>query len=223
MHISKLSLEAKICIPVGWIIQFTKVCFNWAVTLFNSSSSFLSKTFSKTLKKSSDCSKADYEEINQVIPNQNFFYKRNSYLNERNSFIFEGSKNKLSFNATWTCKYICPFDYTWYPFDTQNCHLHLDIFGERVQLKAKKINYVGDYILGKYSFWKLDHCGIDKYERRGLFIDFTYNRQLTGNFLTMFLPTGMLLLISQMSTSFSLHFLDVVIEVNTTLFLVLTT
>ena len=39
----------------------------------------------------------------------------------------------------------------------------------------------------------------------------------------MFLPTGMLLLISQMSTAFSLHFLDVVIEVNATLFLVLTT
>ena len=177
----------------------------------------------KTIKETNDCSKADYEEINQVIPNENFYYKKNSFSNERNSFIFEGSSNKLSFNATWTCKFICNFDYTWYPFDTQNCFLHFDIFGERNQLRSNEIEYVGDYILGKYMFWKLDYCEFDKYKRRGIFIDFIYNRQLTGNFLTLFLPTGMLLLISQMSTAFSLHFLDVVIEVNATLFLVLTT
>ena len=84
-------------------------------------------------------------------------------LPKRNSFIFEGSRNILSLNTTWTCKFLCNFDYTCYPFDTQNC---FDIFGERNQLWSNRIEYVGDYILGKYTFWKLNDCEVDKNKRR---------------------------------------------------------
>ena len=41
--------------------------------------------------------------------------------------------------------------------------------------------------------------------------------------MTVFLPTFMLLIISQMSTLFSNNYLDLVIDVNVTVLLVLTT
>ena len=77
--------------------------------------------------------------------------------------------------------------------------------------------------MGKYRFRGLKFCDTDKYGRIGRFIDLSFKRPLTGHFMTLFLPTGMLLLISQMSTAFSGSFLEMVIEVNSTLLLVLTT
>ena len=93
-----------------------------------------------------------------------------------------------------------------------------------VQLKAGNlISYTGKSDIGQYYFRKIKFCEVDKNGRRGLFIDLIFSRPLTGSFMTIFLPTGMLLMISQMSTIFSYSFLDMVIEVNTTLLLVLTT
>ena len=119
---------------------------------------------------------------------------------------------------------MCDFDYSWYPFDTQSCGQHRTISYTTVQLAAgSMISYTGKSDIGQYYFRKIKFCEVDKYGRRGLYIDLIFSRPLTGSFMTIFLPTGMLLMISQMSTIFSSSFLDMVIEVNTTLLLVLTT
>ena len=119
---------------------------------------------------------------------------------------------------------MCVFEYSWYPFDVQNCFLHGELPGEVViKTRFKSAIYSGHHDLGKYQFRGLKFCDVDKYGRLGVFVDLSFKRPLTGHFMTMFLPTGMLLLISQMSTSFSGTFLEMVIEVNTTLLLVLTT
>ena len=88
---------------------------------------------------------------------------------------------------------------------------------------AKNVFYRGNSDLGEYLFGGLQFCDVDKFGRTGMFVDLSFKRPLTGHFMTMFLPTGMLLLLSQMSTTFSGSFLEMVIEVNTTLLLVLTT
>ena len=119
---------------------------------------------------------------------------------------------------------MCKFDYSWYPFDTQSCGQRRTMSYSNVQLRAGGlISYTGKSDIGKYFFRKIQFCDVDKYGRMGLFIDMIFSRPLTGSFMTIFLPTGMLLMISQMSTIFSKSFLDIVIEVNTTLLLVLTT
>ena len=69
----------------------------------------------------------------------------------------------------------------------------------------------------------MHYCQVDKSGTYGFFVDFLISRPLTSNFLTTFIPTGMLLLISQMSTAFSNTYLDMVIGVNVTLLLVSTT
>ena len=90
-------------------------------------------------------------------------------------------------------------------------------------IRPMKIVYTGGSDLGRYHFRHMQFRQVDKNGRSGLFVDFIISRPLTSNSLNMFLPTAMLLLISQMSTTFSKTYLEMVIEVNATLLLVLTT
>ena len=140
-----------------------------------------------------------------------------------NYYLFKGHETKVSQNWSWTCETFCQFEYTWYPFDVQNCNIHIEIFGDNLQLRLIDVTYSGNVDLGKYFFRNLGFCSTDKFGRRGTFVDISFARPLTGNFMTLYMPTLLLLLISQMSTIFSKTFLDVVIEVNVTLLLVLTT
>ena len=139
------------------------------------------------------------------------------------TFFLQGSKNYLSQNWSWTTDYICNFEYKWYPFDTQSCHIHQKILGNNIKLRPVNIVYTGSSDIGKYYFREMHYCQVDREGRSGLFTDFIISRPLTSNCLTIFLPTAMLLLISQMVTIFNKTYLEMVIEVNATLLLVLTT
>ena len=118
---------------------------------------------------------------------------------------------------------MCQFNYVWYPFDVQNCYERLELEDENLRARFISAEYTGDIYLGKYYFRRLEFCTINKYGRNGLYTDLSFKRPLTGHFMNVFFPTGMLITISQMSTIFSETFLEMVIEVNTTLLLVLTT
>ena len=135
----------------------------------------------------------------------------------------QGSKNQLSWTLGWTADYICNFEYTWYPFDTQTCHIDAVIKGSNIMLQPVNIVYTGNSDLGKYYLKEMRYCQIDMKGRSGLFIDFIISRPLMSNSLILFLPTAMLLLISQMVVIFRNTYLEMVIEVNATLLLVLTT
>ena len=97
------------------------------------------------------------------------------------------------------------------------------ILGDNIIVKPNNIEYTGSSDIGRYYFRQMRYCQVDKFGRSGLFIDIIISRPLTSNSLTIFLPTAMLLLISQMITTFSKSYLEMVIEVNATLLLVLTT
>ena len=83
--------------------------------------------------------------------------------------------------------------------------------------------FSGPIDLLQYSFLSLDHCNKDRDGKPGFFVDITLVRQKTSNIITIFLPTGMLVLISHLSISFADTFMDLVMNVNTTILLVLTT
>ena len=90
-------------------------------------------------------------------------------------------------------------------------------------MRPNKMINSGSTNLERYYFREMHYCQVDKYGRSGLFVNFIFSRPLTSNSLTMFLPTAMLLLISQMVVIFKNTYLDMVIDVNATLLLVLTT
>ena len=169
------------------------------------------------------CQRTPRREILKVLPNSKLEHKKSPLTEVDNFYLFEGSENMLYQDWVWTCEYICLFEYHWYPFDTQNCYIMRNV----TSLPFKYINinntYSGSINIGKYFFHSIRHCAVDKLGRNGNFFDFIIKRQILNNFMTMFLPTGMLLIISQVSTAYSQSFKDMVIEVNTTLLLVLTT
>ena len=132
-------------------------------------------------------------------------------------------ENFLSHNWSWTADYICNFEYQWYPFDTQTCYMDHTISGKNIMMRLVNIVYSGSNDIGRYYMRQMHNCQVDKNGRPGLFIDFVICRPLTSSCLTTFLPTAMLLLISQMVTTFNKTYLEMVIEVNATLLLVLTT
>ena len=101
--------------------------------------------------------------------------------------------------------------------------MDLGISGRNIMLRPVDILYTGTSDLGRYYFRHMYYCTEDRNGRSGLFIDFIISRPLTSNTLTMFLPTAFLLLISQMVTTFSSMYLEMVVDVNATLLLVLTT
>merc|ERR1712155_133013 len=101
--------------------------------------------------------------------------------------------------------------------------MHLKILGRNIMMRPIKMVYSGSTNLGKYYFREMHYCQVDKYGRSMLFVNFIFSRPLTSNSLTMFLPTAILLLISQMVVIFRNTYLDMVIDVNATLLLVLTT
>ena len=138
----------------------------------------------------------------------------------------QGSECFLSKTNSWTADFICKFEYIWYPFDTQICQIDfefMDVGEVEVMLVPIQIIYTGTNDLGRYYFREMHYCTTDKNGRLGLFTDFIISRPMTSNCLTLFLPTAMLLLISQMVTIFNRTYLEMVIEVNATLLLVLTT
>ena len=94
---------------------------------------------------------------------------------------------------------------------------------KEIRIRGKSIVYTGAGELLQYVFKTINHCNVNKENQTGVFVDITLGRPLTSNVMTVFLPTFMLLIISQMSTLFSSNYLDLVIEVNVTVLLVLTT
>ena len=169
------------------------------------------------------CKRSPTVEVIAVHPNENFTHEKSPYTDAQNSILFKGSENMIYQQWDWTCKHICIFNYLWYPFDTQNCPIILNNTLQSFQIKDNHIWYSGDSNLERYYFHSIGHCEEDKLGRSGLFIDFVIKRPVLHNTITLYLPTSMLLLISQMSTAFSKAFRELVIEVNTTLLLVLTT
>ena len=81
---------------------------------------------------------------------------------------FQGSTNALSLNHSWSCESMSVFEYSWYPFDVQNCFLHGELPGEVViKTRFKSAIYSGHHDLG-------------------IFVDLSFKRPLTGHFMTLY-------------------------------------
>ena len=65
------------------------------------------------------CLRTEKEEVLKIVPNRNFRHEQNALTERENAFLFSGSENKMIQEKEFSCEYICVFDYTWYPFDTQ--------------------------------------------------------------------------------------------------------
>ena len=137
--------------------------------------------------------------------------------------IFKGSENALSQtrerNVNWKCEYA----YHWYPFDTQVCRMEYASLRARTSLHPTHLWNNPNIPLDRYTLSRIRMCKSTINKMKAIVAEVTLGRPIIGNLLTVFVPTMLLLAISFAARFFTEEYIDMVIQVNLTILLVLST
>ena len=101
--------------------------------------------------------------------------------------------------------------------------MEMIIFDTKVNLIPLSVNYKGSKDLNQHSVDGVFMCSMNIEKGSGIMVEVILSRPLFGTILTVFLPTSLLVILSQMVQIFSSHYIELVIEVNLTILLVLVT
>ena len=162
-------------------------------------------------------------DIMMIIPNPEFKFKKDDRSNFRNTRLFRGDENVISYQRQVAVNWVCRFDMKWYPFDSQTCKLEMFAPESSVTMNPMAVRYLGPSELSQYFVEGVNICPITIKERSGIVVEVILGRPLLGICLSVFMPTSILLILSQMVRVFNKDHLEMVIEVNLTLLLVLAT
>ena len=162
--------------------------------------------------------------IVNVVPNPQFSFKRSSRTSKHNTRIFDGSKNALLVKDKYTIDWLCDYDLQWYPFDTQHCYLHFwQNEKSLISLNPGTVNYTGPTQLPQHFVKAVKICATRGTQLKGVWVEVILGRPLIGSLLVVYLPTGILIIISNLLVRFHHFYMDMVIAQNVTLLLVLAT
>ena len=92
-----------------------------------------------------------------------------------------------------------------------------------VQFELDSLVYLGPTFLPQHFVDNVNMCVKDVKDGQHIIVKVVLGRPIFASFLTITLPTVMVIRISQLATSFSEEYLDMVIQVNLTVLLVLAT
>ena len=159
-----------------------------------------------------------------IIVSQNlsdFNYADDTYLH--NTRLFHGSTNAIRHSKQYSIDWLCDFNMAWYPFDTQSCTMEIINKYRSVEFELGNLAYLGPTDLPQHFVDHVNMCVKNNNDDQRIIVEVVFGRPIFASFLTTTLPTVMLIIISQMATSFSKEYLDMVIQVNLTVLLVLAT
>ena len=180
-------------------------------------------TITKNIKNVDEVKKTDKGDKMTIIPNSNFKFTRDEKTNIHNTMLFKGSENAISYERQITVNFVCNYNMRWYPFDSQRCTLEWFHAEESITLRPTSVTYSGPKELTQHIVDGVHICSMTIENRPGIIVEVILDRPLFGTILTVFMPTGILLMLSQMVRVFYRDYLDMVIGVNLTLLLVLAT
>ena len=109
--------------------------------------------------------------------------------------IFHGDINPLVYRRTFLTKFDCSFNLRYYPFDTQECTLHLkvlDYYEDLVELLTHNITYSGPKDLSQFEVIQTKHISLNG---QAMFIVFL-RRRYTYQLVSVYIPSISLLLIN---------------------------
>ena len=155
-----------------------------------------------------------------VVPNTNFSYEKGDITRERNVRIFKGSENVLTLTRQWSVKFICHYDTGMYPFDTQVCRMEFVEGSNFLYLQPSQLLYDRNISLNRHFVREVKMCRTKVGKKQAIVVEVTLGRPLISNILTVFIPTSILMVISNIAGVFERHYIDMVIEVNLTVLLV---
>ena len=190
--------------------------------------------FINNIEDSEKVKPTDIENHARVIPDQNV-----SYTFKNNRHFFKGSENKLTLTKQWTVEFVCHYSLHWYPFDTQvifafichpsktaesqACRMEFVKGTDFTELQPIELDFNREISLGRYSINNIQMCNSMVGNVEGIVVEISLGRPIVSNILTVFIPTITLMTVSFISRVFVEDYVDMVVEVNLTIFLVLAT
>ena len=160
----------------------------------------------------------------QIIPNSEFSYRKSDKNQHKNARIFEGSENKINQEKEYSVDFMCDFHFAWYPFDTQICSLMFYGNDKLAEVVPTTVHYLGPPHLSQHNFKSVSICSHNIQNRSGIIVEVFLGRPLFGSILNTFMPTIILVVLSQMIGMFkSQEHIEMVIGVHLTILLVLAT
>ena len=165
----------------------------------------------------------DKRNVLKIVPKNgfNFTIADDTFL--YNTHLFDGADNALQQEEEYSVEWLCEFHMEWYPFDTQSCTMQFRNDDDSIDFLPSGVTYTGPRELPQHYVWEVKVCSAVIEGDQGIIVEVILGRPLFSSFLTSTLPTSMLIIISQMATSFSEDYFDMVIQVNLTVLLVLAT
>ena len=193
------------------------------LTLDDKKLMWIPRTVFHNIESGSSIDKTDKLDILRIIPNSEFVFERSKRTENRNARIFEGGRNIINYQREFAVEWMCDFDLTWYPFDSQLCSLHFYDTGKLVNLVPVSVNYLGPNQLSQHFFKSVSICSNRIENQTGITVEVYLSRPLFGSIMNTFVPTIILVVLSMMIGKFSKDHVEMVIEVNLTILLVLAT
>ena len=159
------------------------------------------------------------------------------------NFVFDGDAVNIIKRSRYNIKPICDYTFKIFPFDTQICSFEIypdsgqkdqitfeiyqqdDENAENLNIFTAKenINFL-EYSLGKLFILKTNATDDTSVQYQKIYLVFTMKRNMQSVIIKTFIPTGLLVLISQLTTYFmGDEMFDGIIAVNATILMTLAT
>ncbi len=154
------------------------------------------------------------------------YQRRNlSYLH--NAYVYKGTENPIALSRVYTGKFICEYDMSVYPFDTQKCTAIFIMKGNSgrfIELVPSKADYLGPIDLPQYFVMRtrIRQLTVPP-DVNAVEVEIAFGRRLLSTILSGYLPTFLICLVSFATNYFKPFFFEAVVTVNLTSLLALTT
>ena len=125
-----------------------------------------------------------------------------------NTHYYQGSENWLTQTRTYDVAFICKYKLLWYPFDTQICHINITMCQTEdesvMELIAPEfIDYVADDV-AEYTFLGTSVTNDTISDTMtGVSITLVFQRKIFSMFITIFIPTILIVFVSYLTTFFN--------------------
>ena len=161
--------------------------------------------------------------VHKVLKNPSKPPRKSDMTNPETTDLYEGVDHKQVVRKEFYVNFLCDYDMSRYPFDTQVCTMEFrNPNTDLIELVPGNLTYSGPKALAQYFVHNSSVCfsGLSK-GQHGLKVIMTLGRPLIGSVLTVYIPTSILIVLAHISNVFADNHLDMVVNVNLTALLVL--